>query len=487
MYKHLIQNRFLLISLILFIILYLFFFPVFYASIDEHQSMKNTFNIASLNFFEKDRSLSCGSLYSESGYVARAFPGRSFFMVPFSFFGFGGIMISGLFIHLINFFLLWAVFRKLKIDARFLILYLFFPAFLWSSRTLYPGLLVLTFLLAGFYFYISEDRKSLFLSGFSFGLAFLIRYDAFLAFLAFLIPLAIKKRKEAAYFALGAIPAGLFFLAHNFLLFGDPFRSAYGSTYRQAFMSVGGNMIGALIPDMPIFIIILFLIYPFLLGSALLKQKYRPEFILLSLAYVFISAKFTIFLAYEFSISTLLTARLRYLIPLIGILLIPYSSFLQSKMESFKLMKAESMKKGVFGLMLVVLFIGSAFGMYSHQQLLQNRADTFSQIYSNTPADSLIVGTSEECIYFENRAFPERRFLKLNEYLEGEFVAEETYIVFLEYGYRSSRESERQKELNRALKPMSDFIEENKEDLNLVFESREPNFLQIYKLEKTAD
>ena len=151
-------------------------------------------NYSALDIFEEEKEYSCGGTETSSGFVARSFPLKPLLLVPLLIIGFKGIMASGLLIHLVNFFLLAFIFKRKNIDLRFLVLYLFFPTFVWSFRTLFTELWVLAFFLLAYIFYETKNEKSLFVAGLMFGFAFLTRYDAALGFIAFAIPLASYKK-----------------------------------------------------------------------------------------------------------------------------------------------------------------------------------------------------------------------------------------------------------------------------------------------------
>src|SRR3989344_2218694 len=191
------ERNFVAIALLVFSAIFLVFFPHFYTSIDEHTFLKNALLLRGGSIGEHDPELACRStLYNENGFIGGQFIGRSLFLIPFTFFGFDAVMLSGLAIHIMNALLFYLILRRLGIDARFTVLYLFFPAMLWESRTLYSELLVLTAFLAAFYFYTGKSRLENAAGGLFFGLASVVRYDAMVGFAAFAAPLVFQDRKK---------------------------------------------------------------------------------------------------------------------------------------------------------------------------------------------------------------------------------------------------------------------------------------------------
>ena len=61
------------------------------------------------------------------------------------------------------------------------------------------------------------------------------------------------------------------------------------------------------------------------------------------------------------------------------------------------------------------------------------------------------------------------------------YLDENTYVLSLKYGHRSSRESTRQKIVDTEREEIDLFINENKNRLQLVYAEEKPNLLKIYK------
>ena len=510
-------NRFLLVSLAAYLVVFLLFFPSFYTSTDEHEVLKGAIGYANLDIFEEKEEFACGSgQYSESGdgFVPRSFFMRPLSIVPFLPLGLGGVMLSGLVIHLANFFLLAAIFRKLKINPGFLALYLFFPTFVWASRTLFAELLVGTLLLIGFYFYISKNdsplgpfNRQMFLSGLGFGLAFLTRFDSGLAFMAFLVPLAYRSWKEKKFRKLVSFIAPFalaiaFFLLFNSLVFGDALRSAYGDSLARASGisletgSVFTGWVDDLLFEPVLFAGLLLLFYPLMVLSPFLRKRtsenvYRFEFLLLILSYLFIAAKFgdlpSVSLSVSF-LSSLLIGSMRYLIPLAVLLVIPYSAWLQGLME-----KRGFSGEKFFYVALAFLVASALMFSYMHSSILDNRYATFDAIHGNVPGGSLVIGSSDDCIYFQKNLFPDVAYLRVREPENGaghaSFLAHakslgyaETYVVSLSYSYRQGRDSGRQGIVDAERQILREFIEANGANLELVHTTDSPNPIDIYRV-----
>lgn len=476
----------LLFSLI-FVLGFLFFFPQFYSSIDEHSYLKNSLQIQRGFLGEKDPLKACrASTFTQNGYIAVQFIGRSLFLIPFTWFGLNAVMLSGLIIHLLNFFLLFLILKKLKIRAFFALLYLFFPPMVWAARTLYASPLVLACLLGAFYFYLDEKRKNWFFSGLFFGLAVLVRYDAALAFGAFFLASLLKKRNKSLFLLAGFIPIFLAIMLFNQFTYGGVLSTGYGSS-----MGVFASVISLTPFDLLVPAMILSLAYPAMIFSPYLSKKkvFALEFLFLTLSYFVYLSSITYFFSLDFSLIKIFTIRLRYFIPFIGLLLIPYSIFLNELLDRFK--ERQRVINTAFFSFIAILAIVSIVEMQIHSDFLTERKIVFDQIYSKTPENALIIGSSDDCMYFLKGFFPERRYLnvELGQELAGnpenlsleQFLDSKTHVMNLHYSNRKDRESGRQQIIKRERKKLLKFIEENKDKLELVFETSKPHYLEIYR------
>ncbi len=486
------ENNFVAVSLLIFAAIFLIFFPYIYTSIDEHTFLKNALLLRSGSMAVPDPELACRSnLFTSQGYIGGQFIGKSLFLIPFTFFGLDAVMLSGLIIHLINALLIFLVLKSLRIDARFAVLYIFFPVMLWESRTLYSELLVLTAFLGAFYFYIKDTRYDNIVSGFLFGLATIVRYDAGVGFVAFALPLLLKDRKKLFEMLLGFLPVIFLILLFNSVAYSGPLNAGYGSG-----LSIASSLVQINPLTLLAYIVILLVIVPGLLISPLFSSKrYLPQFVLLSIAYLWLTSRFTDITAFPLTIDTILTARLRYVVPFIGLLLIPYSEVLDKIAARFSVDK--SAKNILFILLLLVLTIGAVFASSIHANFTNSRFETFNQIKSNIPQDALLIGSSDNCIYSIAPSLERTRYLNIvPEYDLGqqgksirlnERFSSDTYFLDLSYSNRSSNTSQRQNNTNWEKKYMEDFIENNSSSLELVFETKQPNNLSIYKWKGDKD
>ena len=169
------EEKILVLCVVAFSLVHLFYFPSYFASVDEHEYLKNSFLLQKGTLTEPDITKACKAQFNGQGYMSHFFIGRSLFLIPFTFFGFGAVMLSGLVIHLLNMFLFYRLMKKLGYNPLYSLFYLLYPAFFWEARTLNSEILVLTGILAGVYFYLSEKKAHYILAGVFLGLASLVR------------------------------------------------------------------------------------------------------------------------------------------------------------------------------------------------------------------------------------------------------------------------------------------------------------------------
>ncbi len=477
------EKNFVAAAMLIFALVFLAFFPGIYASIDEHTFLKNALLLRSGSLAEPDPELACRSnTINQNGYFGTQFIGKSFFLIPFTFLGLSGVMLSGLIIHIINTAIICLILSQLKIDARFSILYIFFPAFLWEARTLYSELLVLTCFLAAFYFYTRNTTHDNIVSGAMFCLAALVRYDAAAGFVAFCLPLVLSDRKKLSELLLGFIPIAILIGAFNSLAYSGPLNTGYGSG-----ASIAASLINLDIFPLVIFAAMLLIIYPLMLAAPFLnRDKYRLQFALLALAYLFFAARFADITAFDISIETLLTARIRVLIPMIGLLLIPYSAFLDSRTKKFGLDKTL-----IFSALLIVFTIGSVFASSQHESFLDSRYATYTQILENVPEGALLIGSSDDCMFSMTPELKSIRYLNIVPKIDlgagspdidlANHLGGDTYILSLAYSSRIGRTAERETVIEREREKMDDFILANRGSIETVFETEKPNKLVIYR------
>ncbi len=492
----------LIIFIIALISLNLFYFPKIYASGDESAYLKNSYLLQQGNLVMKDPEYACGASPTDNGFVIGRFIGKSIFLIPFTWLGLMGIMLSGLVTHLINFFLIYLILRKLKYNPLNSLLYLFVPVIVWESRTLYTEILALTFLLAAFYFYVSEKNQRHWLySGLFFGLAMSVRYDAIMGFASFFIPAIIKNKDKAARLIFGFAPIAITIFLLNKILLGSFLSTGYGqsNTALNLFLSIFTNMH---IETLVISVFILAIFYPLLIISPYFVKNFpcKLELALFTLSYLLLNATFTDFLVFDLSITSMFSYRLRYLVPLIGLLIVPYANLFEELL--LKITKKIRLNKQIAVICIfMLLLLGSAAIAVVHGNFLDKRFELLGQIQKNIPEKSLTIGSADDCMYFISPLFGDRKYVRvdLSTDFSPKYSSEDIYslideqlkqnnLVYIMDLYYSNilgnAGSRKTGTIDKERAKIKEFIEKNKNNLTLVYETEKPHVLNIYKFSK---
>ncbi|MDO8428053.1 MAG: hypothetical protein Q7S92_02455 [Candidatus Diapherotrites archaeon] len=490
---HLFGNKTLIFAIVVYSLIYLFFFPSFYGSIDENASLRNAMLLSQgqISVLEDEPFFACRSVLTSQGFVSVYPVGRSFPLIPFIGGGLSTVFFYGLIIHLLNFFIFFQILKKLNFNSIYSIFYLLFPTLVWESRTLNAELFVATLALTGLYFYLSRERFFFALfSGFLFGLAVFIREDAIQFWGVFCAALLLKKDKKIIPFAIGGLIAVILFFVFNNALLGEvSSRSETTLAKVSSYFSISNFLF-----DLPIYFLLLLAVFPLLILSPYLQKQFelKIEFFLLTISYFAFNAMFTEFVAFDFSLETIFTARLRYLVPLIAILLIAYAGFFPKLLEKLRLIKWE---KPIFLLVLLVLFLGIIYASFIHDRFLDSRKTVLNQIQSVIPDSAWVIGSSDDCSYFLKNFLGNQGYFNvvpksdlgttysdfnILEYAQGR----QLYVLDLTYSNLSKNTSTRQTVIDHERSKLKEFIEIHSSELSLVYETKNPHSLKIYRFKE---
>jgi len=465
-----------IISAIIFILLTIFTFPPYFASCDEHEYLKNSFLLQEGTLTEQEITEACAGKFNGEGYISHFFIGRSIFLIPFTWFGFGAIMFSGLIIHLINFFIFYKIMQRTGYNAIYSILYLLYPAFLWEARTLNSEILVLTGLLAATYFYLSGEKKHFILSGFIFGITSIVRQESLLISFPFLLIPLLTKRKKFILLLAGFVPAAIILLGTNQIFYGGALSTGYGNPL-SFIVDIGTNP--TFFQNMGKFVFILILAYPLMILSPFLtKHKLRKEIVLASLIFIIFYAQNTAVSNFPTFHPTAFTGQLRYLIPLIGLIMLTYPPLLEKMLRKIRLPL-----KPVLYTTIITLFAISVIATSIHFNFLNERYAVFNQIYSNTETGSLLIGSSDDCNYVMNEIFDERAYLDPGEVNVDDYISNYDNVYVLDISYSTvDYSSPRGGIVANERQVIKDFIESNEHRIEIVYETDTPHSVKIYKL-----
>jgi hypothetical protein len=504
------KNSWLLCALLLLVLIAAFTFPSFYASGDEYSYVRATSSLLKGQIVEDNIYYSAGAVKVEGGFVPNVSINFPIFLMPFLLFGFTFIFIYGIFFHLLNTIIFSFLLKEFKISQKFIFLYAFFPALFWLSRTIYPQTLAITFLLAGFLVYVKASKLNLskvkkisllFITGVLFGFAVFIRPDISILIFLFCLVVLIKKKLLVLPIVAGGIIPALILLYTNSLQFGSAVSTAYGYSGGDLFIRA---FLGISLIDIVIFALALIVVYPLMLISIAYQKnnKFTLELLALFVGALIIQSTFSKILAFDVNLLSFYFINLRYLSVGIPFLILLYCIFVDKKLSKIidsklNLIKTKiNMKifefvnfENIYRICVVLLILLCFAFSFVHLGFISEKKVIQEQIFANTPNDALIIGSSDDKIFFMEE-FSARKYLRVD--LENDirgvdentldYIGDNTYFIQTAYSNREDSNAHRIVEnVNKERAKISDFINSNNLDLELVFSTTTPHNLKIYK------
>jgi 4-amino-4-deoxy-L-arabinose transferase-like glycosyltransferase len=298
---------------VLYVTTFLALYPRTTAIVDEDAYLTEAFLFRTGRVSYDRSSIPAPHMTVESGgrLTSKYPPGTSLFLLPFIFFGWRAVFVSGLLLALAGTALFVLILRRLspEADPAWALLYLFYPAVVLLSRTVMSDLLAATLVLAAFYCLLRRGGWLLG-AGFALGLACLVRYSNAILVPVFLIlalrPAGPRLRSALSLFA-GFAPPAVAIAAYNAYAYGSPFSFP---------MYLTGNFSPAYFPHNAWYYgSALLILYPFMLAAPFAAGKGR-RLILGLPAYAVLGVY--CFFSFTFDTPNLparVTIGLRYLLP----------------------------------------------------------------------------------------------------------------------------------------------------------------------------
>ncbi|MEK6970144.1 MAG: hypothetical protein AABW68_00420 [archaeon] len=462
------SHGFLLAGVIAFLFFFFSFYPPFFVAIDEHEYLKNAFLLREGSLIAPDHSLYCGgNILSENRSISSYPIGKSISLIPFTFLPFSWVFLSGLLLHLFNFLLIYIILRRDTLPGEYSLLYLFLPLAAWESRTLFPELGVLTLFLSGYWLWKKDRFHSTFGAGLLLGLSVFFRVDAVIGPLAFLVQAVVKERSKVIPFIAGGLIPALLFFGFNAAYYGGFLSTGYGSTIEQ----VGSAINPAFLKNVVTYMALLFVALPFSLWAIFRSKKEWPLFAVLSGGTILLFSHFTNFWDFSFSLPLTFTARLRYFLPLLGLLLIPTMTFyhlffMRPTVRKF----TERVSPAVIGGVFLLLAAGGLWALNSsHYQLAAPRGEISAILPSFIPESSIVIGSADDCIYFLDPLFGERHYYPISNYSNQEVPAG-AYLLDIGYTSQQGKGGPRSELVDAERELIRKYFRDHSDSLTQVFE-----------------
>lgn len=320
-------------------------------------------------------------------------PGMSLLLLPWTLWNWQAIFLLNLLVHLAGAWCFWKFLRRFKVqDPFWILLYLFYPPFIFYSRTIMSDLPAAVLFLAGCAAYFNKKN---FWAGTCWGLSLLLRETNAVFFLPFLGVSAWQawKFKSAADFrrlCLGLAPGMLAQAAYNFYAFGGFSISGHLFSLQDiSFFSFG--YFGA---NFKHYAMNLLLVYPLMPAACFFSREFRRPELLFSIGGGLLFFCFYFFHDRFSSKWETWIFGARYLFPVIPFFLAAVAETGERQLRHF----SEFWGRGIKVLTLVLLAGGAFFVHRAHDQALQKQAAMKELIYRSTEEGSSLLydlGTAE--------------------------------------------------------------------------------------------
>lgn len=481
------ENKWLLLGAIIWASLFFVFYPGYFASTDEHAYAQNAFLLSETGSVVTSKNeLYCGTIAVGENQFTKPYPvGKSLLLAPVvSSFGLSSGFMLGFLAHLVNFVLIALILRQKNIPREWALIYLVFPAFQWSARTLYPELHVLTAFLAAYYILAHPPKWAAPAAGFILGVSTLFRFDAILGIFAFSLFLLVENRSlrnsRLLPFLAGAIVPILVLISFN--------TSVYNRWLPGDF-STPANIFGRttfsdplpILTEIITFLILLTIVLPFSLWVA---HKHRDRVLFLSLIFatVVFFSRFYSFWALETSLAHIFTVRLRYFIPLLGLLLIPTLAFYNTQWQKFSSNSAIKRWTPIFFASIFLCGTAGSFILNAeHQEFIGAREQITTAIQKYIPNGASVIGKPDMCTYFITTSSRENPFIQIDRVPSSpETLDRPIYLIDAtlesQLGF-----SGRQHVIDRDNNLVSTFIKTHEGELTVVYSQTEKNYISIWE------
>ena len=390
---------------LLYVAAFVLYYPTTYSVYDEGGYLTFAATLKDGTWFSHIAYPAAG-LVTGRGYVVKYPPGFSLLLVPFLLVSWKAAFALNLLLHLAGAVTFAALLHLLRLNPVYAVLYLFYPGFVFWSRTLMSDVAGAVLFLVGFSFFLrawmtARPSRSTWwiLSGVSLGLCVLVRYANALLILPLVTVITWRFFREAGNrtetlktAALFSAPLALFaivIVCYQHLIAGWPATSGYGLGVLNPSPS---NLLDKLI----FYFVSLNVFYP-LMFCALPPFCLRARSVPLPLR-VLIGATAVMFLGFYATANyhdsgrtpiESLAVGTRYLFPIIPLFLLGYAFTLGE-------VNRKAPMAGALALALLCLAsVGGLFhGFRSHQNYLADQERMQRFVDANLPPDSIVLGTS---------------------------------------------------------------------------------------------
>ncbi len=482
------ENNSVIISIFITLIFFGLFFPTFYGTNDEHCYLRDALTLPRGGILHEDYGTSLKGENYGNGYTTKCMQGVSVFLTPFTTaLGWEGAFVATLFVFIGSIYFFDKILKRLKISPIFTLFFTLYPAFVYYSRTIFTEPYTIFTTILGLYFFLKDKTwKNFYLSGLFFGLAIFIRYTQILvvgvfglALLWKLIQFWLNKKEinkkyllNLIAFAVGILPYLPVILYINNTLWGGPFSLGYDFTVS----SYERSLTLSVVPFKFIrYFIILNIFYPGMWLFAFFS-KIKKKWLFLAASHIII----ILYLTYRLYVweDRIVDAifGIRYLLPVIPLLMIPYFGFLDKIIERSKFWV---IKTGIILSIFCLITLSGAIHFVHQKNYLEPRREILNEIIAYIPDGSFIIGELDDFTYimepFNDKYYEDVENIERIEDSKSELIKEkDIYVVKI---------TEPSKSTSRPTPEMIKFLEEYKDHLIRIDNEGSCPYIEIFKIQ----
>ncbi len=411
---------------------YFIYYPPIFAFRDESAYLSMAFVLRQgAVFLEQTAIPVLGKMVTPDHVVSLYALGNSVLLIPFTFLGWERIFLYGLICHLLGV----IYFRKLALlfDLRsplIVLLYLFFPAGVFFSRTIMSDIPSATLFIAASYYYF-HPRSMKWISGLLFGANVLLRATSLILIVPFALLLIVRSVGERRYSDLVHFmcPVVVFLVAGatlNKFLYGGFFLTAYSEVYTGVTNFSLGNVRDNLVH----YLLSVMLVYPLMFPLCFFARSIRRPEIVLSVVTVFLFYSLYYFHDQFAGRWTTTVFGTRFLFPVFPFMLLGYGEVLTRILD-----RLGHPARRMATMSLMVLLASACLVInHRHQEALDSQALLKETIYGETEDGSVVIydGNAAELVQmvWGDRIYVSHRDLKsLVDVLEDVDPRSKVYLV----------------------------------------------------------
>ena len=382
-------NLILIACAIFYAVIYFVYYPPIYAYRDEGSYLAMSYVMRQGTLYIDQTNIPVPWVHHFTHDVSHYPIGNSLLLIPFTLLHWKSVFLVGLIAHFLG---LLVFIKLLDIfgfeDRKIALLYLFFPAFVFYSRTIMSDIPAMTIFLSACYFYFKDSPqqsgRNLFFSGIGFGVGFLFRTTNLILAFPFSLRLLVsafrqKQGKSLFLFLAGLTPFLCGSAVINHFLYGSVWNTGYGFLCNFS--------PGFFLPHLGHYLVSFSLMYPFMAACFVTCRKiHKPEIIF---AAILLGILYSFYYFYDWFPNPWLTKvfATRFLFPVIPFFIMAFGAALSGFLKKFPKPIQNFLVAGG----LIILMAGSWAINREHQAVLNQQERLRHDVYQSTEKGSVLI------------------------------------------------------------------------------------------------